>query len=156
MSIRVATLVFLSSVTCFAQEAVTDIPPGEDKIVSVVKEEKAPFSGQLFSPDTALRWANWLQQYKVRLKADVQKEIEVCKATTDFKDKVIEIEKVRADKVERDLVVRLQRAETARLTAEEEARNPPWHKTWTFGLVAGVVTTGTIFGLSVWALGTKN
>lgn len=154
MNIRVAALVLLSSVTCFAEEPITDIPPGDDKIVSVAKEEKAPFSGQLFSSDTALRWANWLQQYKLRLRVDVQKEIEVCKATTDYKDKVVQIEKARAAKVEEDLVDRLQRAETARLTAEEEARNPAWYKTREFGLVLGVLGTGAVFGLSVWAFDT--
>lgn len=153
MNIRVAILVFLSSATCLAQE-VTDLPPGDDKIVPLAKEEKAPFSGQLFSPDTALRWGNWLQQYKLRLRVDVQREVEVCKASTSFKDKLLEIEQVRAAKVEKDLLERLQRAETARLAAEEESRSPAWYKTREFGLVLGVVGTAGVLGLSVWAFDT--
>ena len=131
---------------------ISTIPPGDDKIVSVKKTDPAPIDGQLYSTDTAIRWAFWLQQYKYRLKADVEQAQQVCKAETDYRDKALVIENDRNGKVEKDLTDRLIRSEKARLAAEDEARNPPWYRTTGFGVVLGVVTTAGLVSLSIWAL----
>ncbi len=128
------------------------IPPGDDRIVPLPKGHVAPFGGQLYSPLTALRWANWLQQYKYRLQWDVAKEQRVCKVEMKYRDDLLMAEEVRAKKVEDDLVERLGRSEQARLEAEEEARNPPWYSTRTFGVVLGVLATAAIFGIAVAAI----
>jgi hypothetical protein len=114
--------------------------------------EKVPFDGQLFDPQTALRWANWLQQYKLRLKQDVTYEQKVCEAKLSYSDKVLKVEEELSKEVKQDLRGRLMRSEKARLVAEEETRNPPWYRSVWFGIAVGTVGTISIFGLSVWVV----
>lgn len=163
MSWKSFLLVFLLPAVVFAQQPpvpssdresppVEAIPPGDDDIVSLKKGQPAPFDGQLFGSLTALRWANWLQQYKYRLIWDVEKEQSVCTVEKKYRDDLLVAEEERAKKVETDLNERLARSEQARLDAEEEVRNPPWYSTTTFGVVVGVVATAAVFGLAVWAI----
>lgn len=141
-----------------ASPPIEAIPPGEDIIVPLLKGYPAPFGGQLYDPLTALRWANWLQQYKYRLIWDVEKEQSICTVEKTYRDELLKAEETRAQKVELDLVGRLERSEQARLVAEEAARNPPWYSTTEFGMVIGMVVTAGVVALAVWAIdaGTGN
>lgn len=152
MNWKVFLLVFLMPAIVLAQTPIQTVPPGEDKITVLPKGEKAPYSGQLFDDPTALRWANWLQQYKIRLKADVEREQKMCVARMGYYKKLNKIEKERNQKIEADLRLRLKRAEEARMKAEHEARNPPWYESRTFGIIVGVIGTSAVFGLSIWAV----
>lgn len=144
--------VLFPSVVLAQTPPIQDIPPGEDRIVVIREGSRAPFTGQLFDQATALRWGNWLVQYKQRLEWDVTHEQKVCKIETSHVSALLKIEKDRAAYVEADLAMRLKRAEEARLSAEEEARNPSWYNTRTFGIALGVVGTVGIMALSIWAL----
>jgi hypothetical protein len=128
------------------------IPPGDDVIAPLRKGQAAPFTGQLFGPNTALRWGNWLQQYKYRLKWDVAAVQNKCTIEINYQSSLLTIEKDRAQKVETDLTTRLGRSEEARLNAEEEARNPPWYSTTAFGVIIGAVATAAVFGIAVAAI----
>lgn len=153
MSWRAFLLVLLLPSLVWAQSPpIVAVPPGDDKIVPLEEGDKAPYTGQLFDPTTALRWANWLQQYKYRLKWDVEKEQSICAVEKKYRDDLLSAEEKRAATVEKDLRARLLRSEKARLKAEEEARNPDWYNTRTFGVAVGVVATVGIVALSVWAL----
>ena len=145
MNWRVFLIIFLLPSIVLAQTPPIEAnPPGEDKIEPINKGDPAPYSGQLFDPMTALRWGNWLQQYKLRLRLDVEKEQEICAAKTKFHLQLLNIEETRAKAVEKDLRLRLKTSEAARLTAEDEARNPPWYRTVWFGAGVGVVVTVSI------------
>ncbi len=154
MNWRVFAACLLLPATAAAQVAppVQDIPPGDDKIVPLEEGDEAPFTGQLFDQPTALRWGNWLLQYRYRLKWDVERAQEECLVETDYRDRLLQVEKERARRVEKDLMQRLERSEGARLAAEEEARNPSWYNTREFGVVLGVTSTVGIMALSIWAL----
>ena len=147
---------FLILLTPAALEAQTPpvepIPPGEDRIASVSVGQPAPFTGQLFDPLTALRWANWLQQYKYRLELDVGKEREMCSVEKAYRDELLAAEEKRAQKVEQDLFKRLAKSEKARLMAEEELRNPPWYSSAVFGVVVGAVASAVVFGMAIAAI----
>lgn len=156
MNWRALVSVLLLSSTAAAQVPVQAIPPGDDKIVPLEQGEKAPYTGQLFDQPTALRWGNWLLQYKYRLEWDVQYEKKVCAADVSYRDKLLVIERERAATVEADLLQRLERSEQARLRAEEEARNPSWYQGRDFGIVLGVAGTVGIMALSIWALEARN
>ena len=159
-------LLWLAPALGFAQEAastpspdppaalppIQTIPPGDDVITPLRKGQAAPFTGQLFDSNTALRWGNWLQQYKYRLQWDVEKQVSVCRVEKTYRDELLAAEEKRAGAVEKDLTTRLERSEQARLDAEEEARNPPWYSTTTFGVVIGVVATAVVFGVAVAAV----
>jgi hypothetical protein len=128
------------------------IPLGEDKIVSLSAGQEAPFGGQLFDPSTAIRWGNWLMQYKYRLVWDVELEQKVCTEEKTYRDSLLVIEKDRAEKVETSLRTALRESEKERLEAEEAARNPPWYSTMEFGMVMGAVVTAGVVALAVWAV----
>lgn len=115
-------------------------------IVPIEKGEKAPFSGQLYSPETAIRWAFEIERLKTELRARVEREQKVCLVETSYRDRLLEIEEERASRVETDLMQRLRRAEKARIEAEHEAHNPPWYRHVNFGIGVGVVGTITILG----------
>ena len=156
MNLRVLFGLLLLPLCAAAQSPpVQEIPPGEDEIVPVAKGQQAPFAGQLFSPDTALRWANWLQQYKYRLEWDVTREQKLCVEEKNYRDKLLVIEKERSKKVEDDLVERLRKTEQARIDAESAAE-PAWYSTVEFGIVVGTAITAGAFALSIWALEARN
>jgi hypothetical protein len=144
--------VLLVSSSASAQTIMT-IPPGEDVIKSLDKGDAAPYRGHLYDTNTAMRWGFWLQQYKLRLKEDVEKERRTCKAELDLKDRKLKIEKDLRVLVVGDLKTRLLRSEKNRLRAEEDMRNPPFWKTFEAGVVFGVVVTVGFGALAVWALG---
>lgn len=143
-------IIFIAPLT--NAQPIESIPPGDDKIVSIKKGQPAPFDGQVFSNDTALRWANWLKQLRARLELDVKKEKDVCTVETKHRDELLGIERARAGAVEKDAQERLRRSEEARLKAEEIARNPPFYKTMEFGMIMGAITLAGVFALSVWAI----
>lgn len=148
---RILVALLLLPSLAHGQEIET-IPPGPDKIQPVKAQEPAPYAGVLYDNDTALRWANWLRQYKVRLKADVEKEQKVCAVKLSYEAGVLATEKRRSKELQDDLKARLQTSEKARLEAEERARNPPWYTTAWFGAGVGVVGAATIAGVTAWAL----
>jgi len=157
MNWRAFVAVLLLPATVLAQAPpIQDVPSGPDKIVPLLWGEKAPYTGQLFDQSTALRWGNWLQQYKYRLEWDVKRERQVCSTEMGYRDFLLDVEKKRASNAEKDLVLRLERSEKARLVAEEVARNPLWYNSRDFGVALGVVGTVGIMALSIWALEARN
>lgn len=125
--------------------AVIPIPPGKDVIEPIAKGKPAPFDGQIFDNDTALRWANYLEQYKLRLKIDNLYQLKVCEITTKYNDDVLKIEKDKYTTVVTDLEKRLAKA-------EKERDNPPFYNTPWFGIGLGVVGTLAIIGLAAYGL----
>lgn len=121
--------------------AVVTYPPGEDNIVPVRKGEAAPYAGQLFDDATALRYAMWLQQYKLLYGVDMKAAQDGCKVLVAREGVYRSIEAERNAKSEKDLRDRLLAAEKSRLEAEEKLRNPSLWKEPGFWYGAGVVTT---------------
>lgn len=120
---------------------VVTYPPGDDKIVVVRKGDAAPFTGQLYEDNTALRWALWLQQYKARYGLDMQAEQASCKVRLEHADNLAAIEAERTAKLEEDLRQRLKDTDALRIKAEEELRNPGFFKQPGFWYGMGVGTT---------------
>lgn len=120
---------------------VVTYPPGEDNITAVKKGEAAPYAGQLFDENTSLRWAMWLQQYKLRYGLDLKATQESCQVLVKYSAEYRAIESERNKKSEADLRARLLSAEKARLEAEEKLRNPSFWKEPGLWYSAGVLTT---------------
>lgn len=132
---------------------VSDVPPGEDHIESVSSGDKAPFAGQLFDSATALRWANWLSQYRLKLK-----QLEVlmqARAEIDQKFHAQQVQILTASHANEVAWYRaqlqLQTAETERLKVE--LQNPPFYKTTWFGFAAGVVAVSLSIGVGAVIVG---
>ena len=128
-----------------AQEApvlqVVTYPPGDDKIVVVRKGEAAPFTGQLYDDNTAVRWAIWLQQYKERYSIDMKAAGDVCAVKLTTAEKLAAVAAERDAAVHADALARLKAAEEARLKAEEALRNPSFFDRPGVWFAVGVVST---------------
>jgi hypothetical protein len=122
------------------------IPPGDDKIVVVYKGKPVPFSGQLFSPATALRWANWLTQYRTRLVQDVEREREVCRIEVDHQIELRDIEAERNRKVEKILTDQVKKGDQRNVDLQHKMNNPSFFRSMEFGLLlgAGTVAIGAV------------
>jgi hypothetical protein len=110
------------------------VPSGPDVITSVKKGESAPHDGQLFDQATAIRWANFLQQARVRLQLDPLFQHKVDQVEIDALKKVIVLEQDKYKKATDQL-------ETDLTQARKEAADPPFYKTASFGFGAGVLAT---------------
>lgn len=128
---------------------IRDIPPGEDRIVVLQQGEKAPFTGQLYDSNTALRWANWLLQYKFRLKTDVDYIKSLWDADVRYTKSLLEIEKNKYLQVTTDYQKQTAEHQTTILKLQEELRNPPFYRSVWFGVLLGVVITGAAVGVGI-------
>lgn len=141
--------IFLVSSFSFAQEYKPEplkaVPPGDDKIVSIKEGDKAQFAGQLFSSDTALRWANFLEQAHVRLRVDVERERAIAAA----KERALE-ERLRLEKQRSELLLSEYQKQIDRLTKPD-----PWYKSPVVPFMGGVLTM-TIVTVTVVVLVSKN
>lgn len=141
-------LTYSSSVVAQPTESrVEPIPPGEDRIVTLAAGDKAPFTGQMFDPATALRWANWLAQYKLRVEKTEAYSQERLALEREYFTKKFELYD-QAHTTQRDWYRdRLAEVTKERDALRQENQNPPFYKTVWFGFVAGVVTLGLAVGL---------
>lgn len=129
-----------------------DIPSGPDKIIPLRKGDPTPFDGQLYDNQTALRWGNWLLQYKFRLEADVNLQRKLGEADTELWKKKYELmeDKYKVTTTDYQAQVAHWQTETARYKVESE--NPPWYRTPLMGFALGVVFTGATIGLGAYAI----
>lgn len=117
------------------------VPPGDDVVVVAKKGDPVPFTGQLFDQSTALRWANYLQQCRFRLQADVDYQKKYDQADTDYQKRLLAIEQQKYDAVSKDLQDKLDKANA-------ELASPPFYKTVAFGVVVGALAMGVAVGLA--------
>lgn len=115
------------------------IPPGDDVIEIVLQGKPAPFTGQLFSPETALRWGNWLSQYKLRLQKDVALERDLCKAKVDYQLSLREIEQDRTKTIMDDQRGRMLRLEGMNAKLQDQINDPSFWSSMEFGVILGVL-----------------
>lgn len=131
---------------------VVTYPPGDDKIVVVRKGDLAPYSGQLFEDNTALRWATWLQQYKSRYSLDMKAEQASCSIRIGHAAELAAIEADRSSKVEEDLRARLKATDAQRLKLEEELRDPGFFRQPSTWFATGLVTTLAVVAVTAYAV----
>lgn len=142
--LAVVVLLLLSSSAHASEGKLQDIPPGQDLIVSIQKGEQAPFTGQLFNVDTAMRWGNWLMQYKHRLTLDVDREKRLCAAELKYQHQLLSIEEEKSLKLTNDLKGRLMRSEKRNALLQDDINHPSFWDSIEFGLVLGVVGSAAI------------
>lgn len=127
------------------------VPAGDDKIVPVTAGDPAPFTGALYDPSTALRWAHYLQQAKLRLTADVVAERKVCNAHLKYYERHRTLEEEYNLRIQEDLKERVLSLEQDNSDLSHQLNNPGFFQrpgTW-FG--AGVLGTVLVVGLTVFA-----
>ena len=128
----------LRTVPSISITPIKPIPAGDDNIAYVAKGAPAPFDGYLYSPDTALRWSNYLDQYQQYRLIDVQAQRKVGQACNDASLEAASAERTRGD---RDVAI--LRKENDRLS--KELYNPPWYRTGTFYFMVGGLSFSVVF-----------
>jgi hypothetical protein len=124
-------------------EPIRSIPPGDDKIAPLKKGEDAPFDGQLFDTNTAIRWGNWLEQYRVRIELDKETQQLIHQAQINYLNQVIKIEQdqyKQVTDVQREKIQELEK---------KAAEGEPWYESFQTGMVVGALATVIVVGLSV-------
>jgi len=149
---RLALLFFIAVPSVVSAQAIEALPPGDDVIEAIQKGSPAPFSGQLFDTMTAIRWGNYLQQYRLRLDVDVKAVEKTCKAELDYGLKVRTIELDRNKKVETDLQLRLLSSEKRAVVLQDRLSNPSFFRSMEFGVTMGVVSSVVVVVVSALVL----
>ncbi len=142
-------MVLFISLNCLADSRISTIPPGEDKIVVVREGDKVPFTGQLFDNNTALRWGNWLLQYKFRLKEDVEYQQKIAHNEVSYMKQLLDIERKKYLTVTDDYqkLIAVEKQENVKMRAQLD--NPPFYKTAWFGFLSGVLVTTACVGAGI-------
>lgn len=139
-------LVLSLSSSAMAQEykpaPLVPIPPGDDLILSLKQGEPAPFSGQLFDSKTAVRWANFLEQAKLRLKIDVEAERKKAELGQQAFDQKLELERKRYELVTTDYERRLAQMQAP----------PSWYEKPAVVFFAGALSAGALVFIAAYAL----
>ncbi len=125
---------------------IADIPPGEDVIEPVKKGAPSPFSGQVFSPETALRWANWLQQYRLRLEQDKMYYVRLQTVDQEYWTKRMALVQVAHTDTLKLYQARIDEQQKSIVSLTKQVQDPPFYKTTWFGFVGGVLVTGIAIG----------
>lgn len=143
----ILSLSLLFPTTAHTQELqLKTIPPGESRIVSLEKDQPAPFDGHLYDNDTALRWANWLKQSKMLYRIDLSASEERRKLEGKICAQRMNLKQEQYNEMVAGYSQRLRKL-------EEERRNPPWYETVWFGATVGAATTLAVGITSIWAVG---
>jgi hypothetical protein len=121
------------------------IPPGKDRIEPLEQGKPAPFSGQLFDTDTALRWANYLRQCREKLILDVETERKVAEAQVSFWKKTQE--------EDRTFFLRQAHEQQQRILALQQPS--PWYMSPWAGLVTGVLVGGGLVSFGAYLKSSK-
>lgn len=145
-TIIIALLLVILPAEAMADPAIVTFPPGTDKIVALKKGQEAPYDGQLFDTPTSIRWGNWLEQYQLRLKIDVEAEKKISVAQIEYMNELLKIERKQYETVTKNYQVRI-------VELEKKLNEPrPWYKSGVFQFTMGAVCMAGVFALSTWAI----
>lgn len=122
------------------------IPPGDDQILFLQMGQPAPYDGQLFDNPTAMRWGNWLRQWKLRYEIDMKEQAQLCTNDKNLAQYKLELEQQKYNQV-----VATYAAEVTRLNTQL-SQPTPWYKTQTFGIGIGVASTLVLTGVVVYGV----
>lgn len=143
--LKVLLALMLLPGVCRAEPTLTPVPAGPDIQLPLLKGDPAPLTGVLFDPATALRWANYLQQCKLRLTTDVELEKKKGEAET---------ERVRGTfQLRLDLSQQAYLAQALRVQElEKRLTQPPLTQTVWFGMGVGILGTVGVGALGAYLL----
>jgi hypothetical protein len=118
------------------------VPPGNDVIDVLRSGQAAPHDGQLFDQATALRWANYLQQCQARLRLDPLYQYKLDQADLVAAQKTLQLQIAEYNRVTTDLQNKL-------IAAQKAEADPPFYRTFWFGMTVGIVASVALVAGSV-------
>jgi len=116
-----------------------------DEIVAIERGQRAPFDGQLFPTEVAIRLGMRVERLQLQLTADVEREQDLCRAQLQFEERRLQLEQERRD-FEIEQLTDLVDQQAEELVA---ARTVPWYRTWGFAFGMGIVASLLLVGGSV-------
>jgi hypothetical protein len=122
-----------------------EAPEPEDEVVPIERGDRAPFTGQLFPTELAIRMGMRIERLELRLQADVERERRSCEIRLEFESRRLALEQERRDFEIQQLTERVEHQ------AEElaQARITPWYRGWGFAFAMGVVGSIILVGGAV-------
>lgn len=122
-----------------------DLPPGPDQLQPLRKGDPAPYQGILFDGPTALRWGNWLEQYRALRPLERDYYLRAGQIEVEHQKRLLVIERDRAKQVEQDLLGRLGKVEAQHLQLQQQLLDPPWYRNGSVMLTLGALGSAVIF-----------
>lgn len=132
----VVALTVWASLALFASAALAEEASG-DEVVPIEHGERAPFSGQLFPTELAIRMGMRIERLELQLEADVQRAQDLCAAETAYRDRLLELERERYQ----NDTTELRTAAEGLADELAEARQVPWWRSWGFAFGMGVLAS---------------
>lgn len=136
------TVVLVIAALSAPLSAAAEEAPDDSAIVPIEQGERAPFSGQLFPTERAIRMGMMIEQLRLRLDADLERSQQLCDAHLEYRDQVLQIERERYT---HDTGALEQAAEEL-ADQLEEARRVPWWRSWGFAFGMGVLASAVLVG----------
>ena len=132
--------------SCLARGEEATAEVDTSSAVAVSEGERAPFDGILFPTELAIHLGFRIETLQARLRLDVEREQNLCRAQVQFETRLREAEEERRDFQIELLTTRVQEQ------AEELARPTPWYRRWGFAYGMGILTSVILVAGGVVAL----
>jgi hypothetical protein len=141
---RVLTTILISLTIAVPTAALAEEAPADGgEVVPIAEGEPAPFAGQLFPTELAIRMGFRIENLQLRLEVDVEQATALCQVHRDFDAQVLQLEQER-----RQFEIE-QLRDTVQEQAEEIATPIPWYRTWAFGFGMGILGSIILVGGAV-------
>jgi len=128
-----------------------DFPPGDDQITALSAGQRAPFDGQLFSTDTAIRWGFRLERLRLELDESVLLEQRRCAVQINLLETRLELEDERREyqlTLLRDALAAERALSEDLATRLSDAQDVPWYESWGFAYGMGVLSAVLVGGVT--------
>jgi hypothetical protein len=120
-------------------------PPGA-RFLHRKPGESVPFEGVLLDLETAARWAAVRVWYQKQLWDNANRLRDVMRVQHKVSTEILAL----TDASRKREIAGLRADLRKQAKAFERAKKVPFYRTWTFGLVCGIVLSGVITGTSTW------
>jgi hypothetical protein len=114
-------------------------PKNPDHVIHLELNEPAPFSGELYPTDLAVKLSKAVERCRESKMLELEKLAKIHMIELDGRDRAIEIERERAD--------------SYRQIAENRGEPPRWYQTTEFTVAASVLSTLAIVAVAGYVFG---
>lgn len=123
------------------------LDPPEARFRHMKPGQPALFEGILIDLETAARWTAVRVWYQERLRENANRLRDVMRAQHKVSTEILAL----TDESRKREIAGLRADLRKQAKDFERAKKVPFYKSWSFGLVCGVVLSGAITGVSTWA-----
>jgi hypothetical protein len=142
----VVIVTFLVNVVLTPSYALADPPPATPEIVTLKKNDKAPFAGTLFSTSAAAKLLIDLEYNSTVCQVEKDRELGVLRSQLQLK---IDLCALRVDTLQLQLTERIQIKDNQIKFLQDQIKPSSWYEHPVFWFAVGfIVATGTTIGIT--------